>query len=320
MAANISNRTFNSSYEKMMSRYLSASESACISWLVVLITECLAIVILNLITIVVFVKKRQLQRRSTYLIIHLVIVDLLVGAVSGPLQIDRGLAANHCNLWQFSSNLIWSSYLKTILRHLFSFTSLLNLVAISLERLHATFRSFRHRFIKKWVYIVIIIVIWLTTTAREAAQILLLEVTGGNSALVDKSLYLSFYFIFLFVICVSYSLIVIKVRCSRHPQFHGVATKRERKLTGTSLIVTLVSFLCLLPALTIIMLYYVANRLSTIHSYMISLIAFLANSLINPVIYALRMPGFRAGVSQIFCRAPNRIITPADLPLRNFRN
>ena len=61
-----------------------------IPWLVVLIVECLAIVILNIITIVVFVKKkRQLQRRSTYLIIHLAIVDLLVAVVSGPLQIEH---------------------------------------------------------------------------------------------------------------------------------------------------------------------------------------------------------------------------------------
>ena len=63
--------------------------SDCIPWLAVLIPECLAIVILNIITIVVFAKQRQLQRRSTYLVIHLAIVDILVGAVSGPLQIDQ---------------------------------------------------------------------------------------------------------------------------------------------------------------------------------------------------------------------------------------
>ena len=65
-----------------------SSTLQCIPWLVVLIIECLAIIILNIITILVFVKKkRQLQRQSTYLIIHLTIVDLLVGAVCGPLQI-----------------------------------------------------------------------------------------------------------------------------------------------------------------------------------------------------------------------------------------
>ena len=265
-------------------------------------------------------KKRQLQRRSTYLIIHLAIVDLLVGAVSGPLQIDEGIAL-FCNLWQLSwTSYSWFYHVKFALLHIFSFTSLVNLVVISLEQLHATFCPFRHRFIKKWIYKVMIIAIWLITTTREAAQILLLKVAGGNYVLLNKSLYFPFYFIFVFVICVSYSLILFKVRCSRHPQFHGVATKRERKLTGTSLIVALVSFLCLLPALIIIMLVLIGSRPITIHIHMIGAMAFLANSLINPIIYAMRMPGFRASVSQIFCRAPNSIITPADLPLRNFRN
>ena len=46
------------------------------------------------------------------------------------------------------------------------------------------------------------------------------------------------------------------------------------------------------------------------------LLTFLANSIVNLVIYTLRMPGFRAGVSQIFCRTSIRAIQP-DLPLRN---
>ena len=88
------------------------SASECIPWLVVLIIECLAIVILNIITIVVFVKKkRQLQRRSTYLIIHLAIVDLLVGAVSGPLQIEIGMSQS-CPLWNYRRKTIWSHRLS----------------------------------------------------------------------------------------------------------------------------------------------------------------------------------------------------------------
>ncbi|KAL9979688.1 hypothetical protein ACROYT_G017388 [Oculina patagonica] len=94
MANDTKNSTFNSSYEEMYAR-LPASD--CIPWLVLLITECLAIVILNIITIIVFVKQRQLHRRGTYLIIHLAIVDLLVGAVSGPLQIENYMI--YCDLW-----------------------------------------------------------------------------------------------------------------------------------------------------------------------------------------------------------------------------
>ena len=124
--------------------------SDCVPWLVVLVLECLAIVILNIITIIVFVKRRQLRRQSTYFIIHLTIVDLLVEAVSGPLQIDRRLY--DCDLQKFpASSKNWSIDLKFAVLHLFSFTSLANLVFVSLERLHATFRPFKHRFVKKWI-------------------------------------------------------------------------------------------------------------------------------------------------------------------------
>ena len=86
MANNDSNNTHNNTSHE---EWIPFPASQCIPWLVVLVTECLAIVIFNTITIIVFVKQRQLQRRSTYLIIHLTIVDLLVGAVSGPLRLKK---------------------------------------------------------------------------------------------------------------------------------------------------------------------------------------------------------------------------------------
>ena len=290
----------------------------CIPWLVVLIIECLAIVILNIITIVVFVKKkRQLQRRSTYLIIHLAIVDLLVGAVSGPLQIEIRMS-QFCPLWNYRRKTVWSNRLSFAFLHLFSFTSLTNLMAISLERLHATFFPFRHRFVRKWVYRAIIIVIWLIPIVREAAQILLKGI--ADRAVINTSLYILFAAVSLFVICVSYILITIKVRCSRHPQFHS-RSKRERKLTGTALIVSLVSLLCCLPA----SIYVACLRVSftcfrNFHIEIAVLVLVLANSLINPIIYAIRMPGFREGLSQLFYRVPDlsRNAT-ANLPLRNLR-
>jgi len=306
-----------------MSSWLSNSD--CIPWLAVLILECLVIVVLNIITIIVFVKQRQLQRQSTYLIIHLAIVDLLVGAVSGPLQIDRNVIFI-CGLRNYRvPNSTWSYYVRIALLHLFSFTSVVNLMFVSLERLHATFRPFRHRFVKKWIYGIIITVIWLTTTARESAQIVFKE-KGYSHFHIDSILYIPFYIISIVIICSSYILIVVKVRCSRHPYHHGVAGQRERKLTSTSLIVALVSLLCYLPVITFITLDLFNVQLfvdiswrSFIHIRMTVALTFLSNSIVNPVIYALRLPGFRAGISQIFrCTTSNRAIHP-DLPLRNLR-
>ena len=295
--------------------------SDCIPWLAVLVLECLAIVILNIITIIVFVKKSQLRRHSTYLIIHLAIVDLLVGAVSGPLQIDRRLY--DCDLQKFpASSKNWSSDLKFAVLHLFSFTSFVNLVFISLERLHATFRPLKHRFVRKWIYGVVITVIWLTTTARESVQIVLKE-NGIRNAYINSALYLPFYLILVFLIFACYILIAVKVRCSRHPHHHAAASLRERKLTSTSLIVAFVSLLSWLP-LIIYSILYSSQRFPKLsvryffHIRMTLLSIFLINSIVNPVIYAMRMPEFRASVSQIFCRTCNRKIQP-DLPLRNLR-
>ena len=293
------------------------SASECIPWLVVLIIECLAIVILNIITIVVFVKmKCRLQRRSTYLIIHLAIVDLLVGAVSGPLNIEERIAWL-CPLWKIRRMTNWSYHLSFAFVNLFSFTSLTNLIAISLERLHATFCPFRHRFVRKWVYRAIIIVIWLIAIVREVAQIFLWEISYFE--VIHTYLYILFYAVSLFVICVSYILITIKVRCSRHPQFR-YRSKRERKLTGTALTVSLVSLLCFLP----LIIYLACAGLSfssfaNFHIYLAMLVLFLANSLVNPIIYVLRMPGFREGLLQLVYRNPDISNASANLPLRNLR-
>ena len=74
-------------------------------------------------------------------------------------------------------------------------------MAISLERLQATFFPFRHRFVRKWVHRAIIIVIWLIAIVREVAQIFLEGI--ANDVVINTFLYILFSAVSLFVICVS---------------------------------------------------------------------------------------------------------------------
>ena len=315
MTTNTSNSTNNdTSHEDR--KLLPASQ--CIPWLVVFSTECLAIVILNIITIIVFLKRRQLQRQSTYLIIHLAIVDFAVGAVSGPLFIEAQMRSI-CHLWDYNYGHVntWVYVVKDILVS-FPVSSLVNLAVISLERVHATFLPLRHRFIKKWVYGVIITVFWIMNAGMVAVmrQSVALLIISWHNFLIWL---ITYRFIPLFVIVVSYVSIFIKVRCSRHPQHHGAAGQRERKLTSTLFLVTLGSLLTWLPHVIYWCLAHFAHLYtsfqSDFHIEMTLQVLYFANSLINPIIYALRMPELRAGLSHR--RNPNRQSNLVELPLQN---
>ena len=292
----------------------------CIPWLVVLGTECLTIVILNAIIIIAFVKQRQPQRRSKYLIIHQTMVDLLVGLVHGPLMIEW--CGSICDLWEYHRSFItWLLMLETVLGVQVYQVSFLNLAVISLERVHATFRPFKHRFIKKWVYGVIIAVIWLVPTVMNSISSGIVPYTFFFA--YYAIIVFAFYFTVLFVVVVCYTSICLKVRCN-HPRQHCAAGVREKKLTGTLFLVTFGSLITFLPEIV-----YWGSWVSSPESFfsfpsqlsfnylMVTITFVVANSLINPIIYAVRMPEVRTSILVIIFRRAQNSINPIDIPLQN---
>ena len=318
MAFNTSNITHYLKSEDWM--FVPASH--CISWFAVLATVCLATVILNIITIIMFAKQRRLQRKSTYLIIHLAIVDLLVGAVTGPIQIES-IGSLTCHTWKNNMpSSIWFILLALATGFHIDKVSLLNLTFISLERTHATFCPFKHRFVKKWVYGVVIVVTWLVPVFMISV---VFGLTIFNHDFINfYSVLFSYISILLLVIFACYVSIYIKVRRGRFAQLHGAAGLRERKLTSTMFHATFGSFLTFLPSIVgfgvfafDFKLYASLSTNFRFHFEMAMITFFLFNSLINPIIYAIRMPEFRAGMLQIiFRRTPHRL-HPVNIPLQD---
>ena len=277
------------------------SSSECIPWTVALIAECLTIVTVNIVTIIVFVKQRKLQRRGTYLIIHLAILDLLVGAVSGPLYIEWNMAL-FCGLWDYRFNDLGADHVKLAFIILFPFSSVINLAVISIERLHATVFPFKNRVVDKRIYAVAICVIWLPTAIWEG-----LRIVFSHVLFIGYSLHLS---ICLLVITISYVSIFLKVRRSpRHLQSH-LADHRERKLTVTLLIVTLVSLLTWLPNAVFFLVVVIDNEifwglsyLSHFHTSVAFIVLSLCSSLVNPIVYTMRIRDFRVVIWNLFCGA-----------------
>ena len=318
MAFNTSNITHYLKSEDWM--FVPASH--CISWFAVLATVCLATVILNIITIIMFAKQRRLQRKSTYLIIHLAIVDLLVGAVTGPIRIEF-IGSLICHTWKKNMpSSIWLILLALATGYHIDKVSLLNLTFISLERTHATFCPFKHRFVKKWVYGVVIVVTWLVPAFMIS---LVSGISIFNHDFINfYSVLFSYISILLLVIFACYVSIYIKVRRGRFAQLHGAAGLRERKLTSTMFHATFGSFLTFLPSIVgfgviafDLKLYVSLSTNFRFHFEMAMITFFLFNSLINPIIYAIRMPEFRAGMLQIiFRRTPHRL-HPVNIPLQD---
>ena len=87
-------------------------------------------------------------------------------------------------------------------------------------------------------------VTWISAGLLSTALVLLRNYDGQASNYLF--VWGSFNSICLFVICLSYASIVVKISCGARPQHHG-AVSRERKLTKTLFMVTLLSLLMWLP-------------------------------------------------------------------------
>ena len=279
------------------------------------LAESVAIVTLNLCTVIVFIKNRNLRKRSTYLVINLAVIDMLSG---GSAVYDFYRVGADCNVWKTHSIEVWALHILYAFILLFPISSLSNITIIALERMHATLWPFRHRVLKKSVYGIIIAVIWVTSGLTALAHILLDHF--GEIPHVYFYLRISLVVMCLLIIFVSYASIVIKVRYGTQPQHHGAAN-RERKLTMTLLIVTVVSLLLYLPFITLYFLIFISKSkilqsLSPLESlclFSAILAIFYANHLVNPLLYAIRMSQYRSALLALFCKQPQRQRRVVDL-------
>ena len=291
------------------------SSSECIIWFATFLAVAVAIVTVNLLSIILFIKNSNLRTRGMYLVINLTVVDILVGGLSSLnlLLINTyiGCKTVIVRLPREGNILVASVFLW------FPLTSLTNITVISLERMHATFRPFRHRVIKKWVYGVTISVVWVLAGMISTA-IMLVSLFGKKSS-QHKYLWQSYCLLCLFVTCACYASIIVKICCGTRPQHHGAA-RRQRKLTVTLLIMTIVSLLLWLPYAIGTFVFYTTDSIRSL-SYtkrmrlnMSLLLLFYTNSFVNPVVYTIRMPKFRKALLLLF--TPRQRQNAAAIPLQ----
>ena len=267
-------------------------------WFAVLVSEFIVIFIINAFTLIIFARNGHLRKRSTYLIINLTVADLLVGAVTGPLE----LCYEEIDLYP---DFNWETFSVLILYNIFIMSSLCNLSLISLERLHASLYPLRHHcLILEGAYFKAIFCSWLIALLFASVD----SVVYQYKPVASYYLWASFVVLTLLVLIIAYAIIVVKIKGGLPLQTNVRSVASERKLSITLFIVTVVSILTILPwaiwAITVP--FNMWNELpekTQIDIYYVVFVLYYASSLVNPLIYAIRMRDFRKAVyKQLTCK------------------
>lgn len=119
----------------------------CATWLAAGVVISVTIVSLNLITIIVSIRNRNLLKRGTYLVVNLAVADVLAGGVAPYFLVF--LVVAECTVWDWHSSQEWRLLLAVLLL-LFLVASQENITIISIERLHATFWPLRQSAFTDW--------------------------------------------------------------------------------------------------------------------------------------------------------------------------
>ena len=191
-----------------------------------------------------------------------------------------------------------------------SSASVFFLVLISLERAFALIWPLRHRVTSTKVYIYSVVIAWLAGIAMGVSSfIAFLGIYNLTYFAVGAAVIIGFS---LITICVSYLSIRKRIN-NRAPAFdkaHSrISVEQNTKLSKTLFIVIGASVALWVPSLTWYNISVWFPRLFphfVIHIFTMPLIT---NSLVNPIIYSLRIPVFKKTIQQV--RNKLKVVKPS---------
>ncbi|XP_044162893.1 adenosine receptor A3-like [Acropora millepora] len=236
------------------------------------------IIVGNSLTIATLLRKK-FRKRPQFLLISLAFADLLVGCATILYVIVQ------CGFFALS-------FVFDILDMFAGLSSIFHLAVISLERLHATLRPFRHRQLGLKPYWVAIATPWILSSSVSV----LMKIDGMPLIIVIICLTTP-----LLITCFSY-LAIWRKRRIRPETVRSFRQNQEARFSKSIFLVTAASFLTWTPFLVvhIIILVTVYLRIPLFVIFCIVLVHF-SNSFVNFIIYIIRFPSYRKALFSL-CR------------------
>ena len=285
------------------------------AWCVVYGIESAAIILGNLLVIAAFASTKSLHKKTYLLLISLAVADLLVGAVAVPMFIHV-IGGTVTDWWELDSHV---PHTQTAIEIFCSYASIFFLVAIALERLYAALSPLNHGNTKAWAYYIVIASIWALSLLLSILSFL----REGHVGAADNEGV--FYFIMVLLalsmitLVIAYGIIAVILL-----SYRSKSDDFEKKMAVTLLILTVIFIVTWLPFKVINYIFQLDPN-STLscaendsacifHAVYATKLLHYFNSIVNPIVYALRVKDFRIGVRRIFCRCCGESL-PQNPPL-----
>ena len=249
------------------------------------------IIVGNSLTIATLLRKK-FRKRPQFLLISLAFADLLVGCANTLYVIVLTMYR------LFAYRLFALSFAFDMLDLLAGLSSIFHLAVISLERLHATLRPFRHRQLSLKAYWVAIATPWVLSSSVSTLMLTRFRGMQHGVALIIVIICLTTP---LLITCFSYLAIWRKRRIN--PEIvRSFRQNQEARFSKSIFLVTAASFLTWTPFLVvhIIVLVTVYLRIPLFVFFCIVLVHF-SNSFVNFIIYIIRFPSYRKALFSL-CR------------------
>ena len=278
--------------------------TSAITFFVIHTLEAVLIITGNLLALFVFWSTNLRQQKCCLVLINLAIADLLVGIAEPFVLATEKIPRKPPEMRGHEGN---TKNPSSSLQVFASSSSVFFLALISLERVFSVLWPLHHRRAKLQSYTWGIVIAWFAGLVMCILSLLPLYLREAHSAYVSAIIH-SCLFVSLLIICVSY--VTIRARLRFTPGNHS--NHQNVRLSRTMFAVIAVSLVFWLPAFVV---YSAKGFCPPCFPHLLMPLVnalHLANSMVNPFVYAFKMPAFRNALRKLWRRRRKNVeIRPA---------
>ena len=269
--------------------------STHITLVVIYSVQGIIIIVGNAFAIFVFWTQRSCLTRTYFLLINLAVADFLVGIteliVIGTVKCqDTGEGYARGVLRQSRSNPSAAFFM------LFSISFVYFLALVSLERAFAVLRPIRHRITNSRVYIYSIVIVWVLGLVFFGFTVLSFHLSEVKGKYVFVASWMCLL-ISILIICTSYLSIRTRLRATSSPTVdnHKQGSREHNLRLARTLNITIASSLVFwMPSFVVYSTRgFCPSCVSIPLVFWLVDAMYLANSMVNPLVYSFRMQIFK---------------------------